>query len=255
MYRAMILCALSLGAVLHIGHFGDSTCITSYLPEEKRVHKVLERKLEAAFRGLDVVPRNFARGGDFIYRFLNHENDWGPRWKEGEGPKPGRYWTEARGKTELDIALIRYGQNDMKQYEPPEFGERLKELIARIRTDFPGVLVILETGTYFDPDHYGWAGINRQFDGYWQATRNVAKELRLPLVDNFRRWKEETGKGNWDLRIRRDGTLDASKDAGREKDKSWFANGHPNARGVELIVDEEIKVIEPLLARGALRRR
>lgn len=252
----MLMPAIAAESVeLHVGHFGDSTCATTYLPDEKKVHGVLKAKLEEAYANLKVQSHNLAKDGDFIYRFLNQKDDWGPKWKEGEGPRPGRYYKDIKGKVKrLDVAFIRYGQNDMKQYEPEEFGKRLEELIDTIQQDFRGVLIILETGTYFDPAHYTWTGINKQFDKYWEAVRKVAAKRRLPLVDNFRQWEEETKKGNWDLRIRRDGTIDESKDKEHEGDKAWFANGHPNAKGVEAIAEGEFRMLSQILEKRKIVR-
>jgi hypothetical protein len=243
--------AVALGASggeIAIGHFGDSTAATTYLPEEQRVHVLLKKRLEETFNRLEVKSHNLAKDGDFIYRFLNQKEDWGPKWKEGEGPKPGRYYREVKGKVQtLDVAFVRYGQNDMKQYDTKEFEKQLNLLIDTLQRDFSGVLVVLETGTFFDPEHYTWAGINKRFDEYWDIVRKVAVERRLPLIDVFRKWEEETRKGNWDLRIRRDGTIDASKDKEHEGDIRWFANGHPNLNGVKVIVREEFELLSGLL--------
>jgi hypothetical protein len=52
-------------------HFGDSTCITSYLPAGQRVEAVLNERLSAVYENEKIVSHNAAAGGDFVRRFLD----------------------------------------------------------------------------------------------------------------------------------------------------------------------------------------
>ena len=82
-----------------IVHFGDSTCITSYLPETQRVEAVLNDRLSAFYKHQKIVSHNVAAGGDYIRQFLDS----------------GRYKKSVKDKIpHVDIALIRYGHNDQK---------------------------------------------------------------------------------------------------------------------------------------------
>jgi hypothetical protein len=45
-----------------IVHFGDSTCITSYLPNEQRVESVLNKRLAAFYENQRIVSHNVAAG-------------------------------------------------------------------------------------------------------------------------------------------------------------------------------------------------
>jgi lysophospholipase L1-like esterase len=154
------------------------------------------------------------------------------------------------------MALIRYGHNDQKHYEPAEFKVKLADLCDRIEADYPGVQIILETNTWFDPEHYSSAAsankLNARMGLVWNEIRELAEERSLPLVDNFKRRIMETRRGNWDQRIRNqqlslerfgERILDGSKDSVMRSVPNWFADSHPNPNGVRIIADEEYRRI------------
>ena len=119
-----------------IVHFGDSTCITSYLPKEQRVEAVLNDRLSAFYENQRIVSHNVAAGGDYIRQFLDS----------------GRYKKAVKDRIpHIDIALIRYGHNDQKHCEPVDFQRHLEELCDLLVTDYPGVQIVLETNTWVDP--------------------------------------------------------------------------------------------------------
>ena len=119
-----------------IVHFGDSTCITSYLPKEKRVESVLNDRLAAFYENQRIVNHNVAAGGDYIRQFLDS----------------GRYRRVVKEKIpQIDLALIRYGHNDQKHCEPVEFKRHIEEFCDRLAEDYPNVQVILETNTWVAP--------------------------------------------------------------------------------------------------------
>jgi len=118
-----------------IVHFGDSTCITGYLPESQRVEAVLNDRLSAFYKHQRIVSHNVAAGGDYIRQFLDS----------------GRYEKVVKDKIpHIDIALIRYGHNDQKHCEPPDFNRHLEEFCDLLRKDYPGIPIILETNTWVD---------------------------------------------------------------------------------------------------------
>ena len=103
-----------------IVHFGDSTCITSYLPTEQRVEAVLRERLVAYYEGQEIVSHNVAAGGDYIRQFLDS----------------GRYRKVVKERVpHIDIALIRYGHNDQKHCEPAEFRRHLEEFCDLLEKD------------------------------------------------------------------------------------------------------------------------
>ena len=76
-----------------IVHFGDSTCITSYLPQEQRVESVLNDRLSNFYGDQRIVSYNVAAGGDYIRQFLDS----------------GRYRKVVTDRIpNIDIALVRY---------------------------------------------------------------------------------------------------------------------------------------------------
>ena len=122
-----------------IVHFGDSTCITSYLPAEQRVEAVLNDRLSNLYGDQRIISHNAATGGDYIRQFLDS----------------GRYQKVVKGRIpHVDIALIRFGHNDQKHCEPVEFKRRLEEFCDLLATDYPGIQIVLETNTWVDPKHH-----------------------------------------------------------------------------------------------------
>ena len=89
--------------------------------------------------------------------------------------------------------------------------------------------------------------------GERKALKNVHRKQEAQPKEADER-EEETKKGNWDLRIRKDGTLDDSKDKEHEGNKSWFANGHPNEKGVKAVADEEFKILSQILEKRKVVR-
>ena len=228
-----------------IVHFGDSTCITSYLPSEQRVEAVLNKRLSGFSRHQTILSHNVATGGDFIRRFLDS----------------GRYKKVVKEKIpHIDIALIRYGHNDQKHCEPLVFKTHLEEFCDRLLKDYPGIQLILETNTWVDPEHHSAdpessIKLNARMNSVWEVVRHVARERKLPLVGIYERKRRETEAGNWDQRIRNQKLsvekfgkriMGGSKDDEVGSLPGWFYDNHPNANGVRIIADEEFKTITTL---------
>lgn len=218
-----------------VAHLGDSTCATNYLAPEMRVHSVLNRRLAARYREQRIVSRNLCRSGEFIRELLEE-----------------RYASVRASEPHIDVALIRYGHNDLALFSPDQFRIYLERLCNRLRTDYPGIHLVLETNTYLDPEHGGSDQANELFNRYWDMSRRVARGRGLPLVDIFERRRDEVQAGNWDLSIRnrrlaleRFGQLilDDSKDREMARVEGWFNDVHPNANGVEIAADEEFRTL------------
>jgi lysophospholipase L1-like esterase len=237
-----------------IVHFGDSTCITSYLPETQRVEAVLNDRLSAFYKHQKIVSHNVAAGGDHIRQFLDS----------------GRYKKSVKDKIpHVDIALIRYGHNDQKHCESSDFKRHLEEFCDLLRTDYPGIQIILETNTWVDAEHYSGdlpatARFNQRMNSVWAVVRQLAGERKYPLVEIYERKKRETEAGNWDQRIRNQKLsqerfgkpiLDGSKDEEMKDVPGWFLDNHPNANGVKIIADEEFKTITSLWPDALPRRQ
>ena len=147
-----------------IVHFGDSTCITGYLPNDQRVEAMLNHRLSDFYKHQKIVNYNVAAGGDYIRRFLDK----------------GRYEKVVKDKIpHIDIALIRYGHNDQKHYEPSEFRRYLEEFCDLLRKDYPGVQIVLETNTWVDPEHHATdpeasVELNERMNSVWAVVRQVA---------------------------------------------------------------------------------
>jgi lysophospholipase L1-like esterase len=218
-------------------HFGDSTCITDYLPRSARVDVVLNARLAAHYREQTIVSHNVARSGEFIREFLDS----------------GRYERAVRRRiARIDVALVRYGQNDMKFYAPEEFLAHLGELCDRLEEDYPGVHLVLETNTYVDPARGGSERTDARYRRYWAVIRRVARARGYPLVDVYARRRREAAAGNWDqnrrsrrLALERFGRIvvDDGEDATMAGVRGWFGDAHPNARGVSIIADEEWRTL------------
>lgn len=230
---SFLFCALCVLAeeVVRVGLFGGSSVATSYLPKEERHDQVLLRELEKRYPGQRFEVRNFAFDGEFIARFL----------------LSGRYERTRRlliGKG-LDVAIVRFGINDQKYVDEAEFGRQLRAFVDLLRTDFPGVTVFLETAIFVDyPAHYHYDR-EKVLSPYWDITRAVAEDMKLPVSDYHASSKAATQAGKWDLRIRltereKDGfVLDASRDAEHAGDAKWFSDIHPNHAGIQLAAETE----------------
>lgn len=222
----LLLCSLSAAEnETLLVHFGDSNTITDYLPAEKRVDALLQSLLRAHYKTTAIRCINAGEGGDYIRQFLDQ----------------GRYEKIKKAHPKIDIACIRYGQNDMKKYSPEEFKKHLEEFIGALKKDYPGIHILLETGIFIDGRH--WADqtqdatryCNDKYEKYWAVTRLVAQEQNLPLIDQFRRWQVETAAGRWDLRIRN------GEHAADPEHPAHFYNAHANEAGVKLYAEELLR--------------
>lgn len=210
---------------------GDSTVITSYLPEDQSYKHALECELKVAAPSSAFEVFNAADNGEFIARYL----------------LSGHYERMRTSQPGADLIVVRFGVNDEKRVGPAEFGVQLEKLLDLLSEDFPGARIILETGIYMDPEHYS-SDRNKTLIPYWNKTREIAAKRNLPLSDVYAAMERETAAGNWDLRIRKPGkdtepVFDGRQDAGRENDRSWFSNVHPNAEGNRVAARELAKCL------------
>ncbi len=210
---------------------GDSTVITSYLPEPARPQAVLKETLAGCYPGQDIRVFNLAQNGDFIGNLITS----------------GRYVKEVLARFEkINIVIVRYGQNDWKNMSPELFGKWLERLCCMLEADYPGITIILEAGMFFDPAHHPYPA-NESHDRYFDRTRQTAVRQGYAVSDVYQAMKQATGLGRWDLRVRSDGTtVDSRLDHQHKDDLKWFSNGHPNPAGVLVAVDTEAAVIRQL---------
>ncbi len=235
---AVGLCQSLAGAesakpVVRVALFGGSSVLTSYLPGESKHHTQLQSELSKTYPNQAIEISNFADNGEYIARYLLR----------------GAYERHRVSQPGIDLAIIRFGTNDQKHATPEEYRNQLDRFVELLESDFPGIQIILETGTYVDfPAHYSFDR-NVRLRPYWQAARDLAEEKNYPLVEYYEAVKRETANGNWDVRVRkREGNeafvLDGSQDAGKENDPEWFTDIHPNPEGVRLAVVEETKALK-----------
>ncbi len=227
-----------------IAHFGDSTCMTNYLPEKQMVDVILNVRLKAKYNTPAITDVNVAEGGDSIRRFIDD----------------GRYDKDVKSKLKrIDIAFIRYGMNDMHRRKNDEYRKDLQELCDKVEKDFAGVRIILETNMYVP--HLD-AGHNKRFDEIWDIARQVAKERNYPVVENFGRMKKEFESGNKDLCIRNQKMstekfgfriVDDVVDKEMASEPKWFSDAHPNYNANKMIADEEFKLLTSLWPQGLPR--
>lgn len=222
---------------VHVALFGGSSVATTYLPEESKHHVVLEKELTKAYSGQTIKVSNFADNGEFVARYLLR----------------GTYEKHRESISGIDIAIIRFGTNDIKRMDVSEYRAQLEKFMELLKNDFPGIQIILETGMYVDyPAHYT-SDRNKKLNPAWQVSRDIAARDTYPLVDYYETVKAETAAGNWDVRVRakrkdkpaaEQFILDASQDAGKENDPKWFTDIHPNPKGVQMAVREEVKTLK-----------
>jgi len=200
---------------------GASNIITSYLAPEDRLDALLGDKLKEARPELDIDVENAGVGGDTVKRFLETR----------------RYERDLLTLDRIDLIFISYGGNDSNRYDIETFERLHRELIGRLRRDFPGITIVLHPGTYVDfPRHYD-RDLNAQLKPYYDVLRELAREADgvLDIPEILRR---EAEKGNWDLHYRNNPVgkliLDDRFDEGRQDDPRWFSNIHhtPNANRV-----------------------
>jgi len=216
---------------------GSSVCNT-YLPEEQRHHRVLQKALEAHYGEGTAEVRNWADNGEYIARFLLR----------------GTYERLRKETPGADLFILRYALNDAKRMGPEEFGRHNERLIDLLGEDFPGARFIMETGLYLDyPAHYR-NDRNQQINPYWEEARAVARRRGFPLNDLYKASEAATRQGRWDLRIRNQRVkpvvVDASRDAEFGPDPDWFTDVHPNPDGVRLAVETQVALLTELFPKA-----
>jgi len=242
---------------------GDSTT-------EAKIPKLLvpnEPQLEDVIRILlaaegDLPPTNVINlglSGEYIRRLID----------------TGRYDKEVAKLPGIDYILIRYGLNDVVHV--PEFDtafpKSFHELLARLRQDHPGAVLIPMTvipmGEDLQADGVKAKRIN-------DLVQQVAAEEKLKVFDIYPRYATEQAKGPNMLNYRRyplakipekyqemvkpyvspgkDPTvvvLDNRLDAHFGNLPGWYGDRHPNLAGYHVIADETAKYLAPLLRERA----
>lgn len=233
---------------------GDS--ILDCLEGENRVEFHMMRKLQAWYPQGRFEVVNKARGGMWI----------GPADTAGitgisiplfDSETAGWYFEVRKEVLQADAVIVLFAGNDGKVYSPEVFGQKLATLCDRLAVDYPQAKIVLATGMYLDPQHSAGyhrtpsmvpgfvQGTNRNeyLAPYYEQTRQLARKRGYLLAEVCGRVRAETEAGNWDLRMRDDGTLDASKDAEHTGDLNWFSNIHANPRGTAIIADVLVKTL------------
>ncbi len=136
------------------------------------------------------------------------------------------------------VVVIMYGTNDSYvdkgakevRVSEADFRRNLREMIERLRKS--GVEPILMTEPRWAPGEKDGAGNdpNVQLDRYMDVCRQLSREFKTPLVDNFVHWTEAEKKGT--------------------KIREWTTDGyHPNPAGHREIAKVLLPVVLEALKR------
>jgi hypothetical protein len=216
----------------YVLQLGDCTVACSYMLPHQRGEVRLQERLREAYNDPTICVGNEGLDGEATEDFLK------------------RYDRTMKRHSDVDLIIVRYGVNDRKRYGIAPFRSKLIELCDHLSRDYPQAKVLLETGIYVDyPAHYAFDR-NSKLAPVYRMITDLAAERGYTVVDIFGRMKAETKAGNWDLRARGFGSVDEEQpvlgpglDHMHGHDVRWFTNIHPNLRGLQVIVDEEVKVI------------
>lgn len=240
---------------------GDSTAEAmiprKLAPKEAQFEDVI--RLLLAAEG-DLPPTNVINlglSGEFIRRLLDS----------------GRYDKLAAKLPGLDYVLIRYGLNDVARIKDFDtaFPKDFHELIARLRKDHPGALLIPMTVIPMSPDLKADAPRSKRIN---DLVRQVAAEEKLVCFDIYPRYAAEQAKGPNMLNYRRfplakipaklrdiarpyvmdeKGNNPTVVVLGNRLDahfghlEGWFSDRHPNLAGYRVIAEETAKYLSPLI--------
>ncbi len=210
---------------------GDSNVITYYLRPADRVDAFLSDSLARSHPGIDIDVENCALGGDAIRNLLDSK----------------RYERDLLTLGRADVAFIRYGLNDMNRYGPEVFESLLRELVSRLRSDFPAIKIVLETSTFFDYPAHNTSDTNARSKPYFDVTRRLGAEIADGLLDIWDLMRLATERGEWDLRYRvhpmgkliLDGRFDAEFDFA----PSFYSNPHHTPPANRLIAEAEHELL------------
>jgi lysophospholipase L1-like esterase/nicotinamidase-related amidase len=239
---------------------GDSTTEAGFpkklAPDEPQFEDML-RVLLAAEPGLppcDVY--NEGVSGEFIRRLLDT-----------------RYDKAVKTKPQADYIFIRYGLNDASKREDFDvnFPKDFHELLARLRKDHPGAMLIPTTVIPFGADVESNAPAAKRIN---DLVRRVAEEEKLTVFDIYPRYAAELAKGPNMLNYRRyalskvpanlraAATPYVSDPTGKDPTivvldnrldgifghlPGWYGDRHPNLAGYNVIASETAKFLAPIL--------
>jgi len=222
-----------------IALLGDCTVYCGYLPPSERQ--------------CGVLARSFAEPGLEIPAFVYDLSDDG----ETVAGLLRRYERDVLSVSRIDVAFVRYGITDRKEYGTAHFMELLAELCSRLEKDFPNVEIVVEMGMYVDyPDHYPFDR-NAKLGPLYHMAKRFAAERGYRVVDIYSELEKRTIGGDWDWRIRGLGVgkptclHDGSQDHLHEGDRDWFFNIHPNKRCIRLIAEMERAIVAEAIAPGS----
>jgi lysophospholipase L1-like esterase len=192
-------------------HIGDSLTSTSYLPFGERVGAQLAGVIGKKLPGVRFRQVSVAADGESVREFLETK----------------RYQEVVRDNyKKVDVAVVHYGGNDVNQYDVKEFARQLGTLCDNLERDYPGVRIVLRTGTYVPGNP---KNVNDRYLPYWEASRDLAARRKYRLADVCAAFQAETTPRV----LRGEGDM------------------HPSAQGVTLIAETLYGALEPLLKEFA----
>ncbi|MBU2945746.1 SGNH/GDSL hydrolase family protein [Zobellia uliginosa] len=240
---------------------GDSTTIGNTPREVKPEGPHLEQMIEqlAQIEGLpELEVINTGKGGDTAAGLLG--SDW--------------YKEKIAHVKYVDFIFLRMGINDWFKYKDfqTEFPEKMKVLIGRLKNDHPKAKIIISTICRFMSED-DCKEVN-------SLIKNIAQDEKLDLFDLYTPYNEflhENGENSLNVRQMYIDSLpqkyhewlkpythyregwpqtpsgyvvkvnDISLDPIFGEYKGWYGDRHPNSTGYNLIAQETVKFLKPLL--------